>query len=326
MNFRTELPLSKSPFSISHQDNILLVGSCFTENIGHKIQTAKFNATINPLGIAFNPISLHQHLSLTTKKIKELKVQEKEGIFFHPDFHSEFNTTKKESYIQKVEQQIEKQVEQLKNSSTIFITYGTAWVYETVSDKRLVNNCHKLPSKDFTKKLLSTEKIVSSFNSCLRSLMKKFNTNFNFVFTLSPVRHLKDGFRENQLSKATLLLAIESICEQNKNCTYFPAYEIMMDDLRGYRFYKEDMVHPNEQAVEYIWKKFKSCYFDTKTLDLIQEIEKAQRSLSHKAFHEKSEGHQQFLKQLLKQFQQLSKAHKLDVEQEIKSIQERLSN
>ena len=188
-----------------------------------------------------------------------------------------------------------------------------------------MNNCHKLPAKDFTKRLLSVSEIVSSFNSCYKSLVEKYNKDFKVVFTLSPVRHLKDGFHENQLSKASLLLAIESICNQNNNCIYFPAYEIVMDDLRDYRFYKEDMVHPNEQAIEYIWEIFKSTYFDSKTLDLIQEIVKTQRSFSHNAFHEKSESHQQFLKKLLNQIQQLSSAHQLDFKKEINSIQQRLT-
>ncbi|MEQ8624787.1 MAG: GSCFA domain-containing protein [Vicingaceae bacterium] len=324
MNFRTEIPPDTATFSIKHSDPCLFLGSCFTQNIGKKMQFAKFNVQINPLGIAFNPISLHHHFSLTPKKASELIVQEKQGIFFNTDFHSEFNTTHKEKYIQKVENQISKQIEQLKRCMTIFITYGTAWVYETVSDKQLVNNCHKLPAKDFTKRLLSTEEIIASFNSCIDYLQNTFNKEFNFVFTLSPVRHLKDGWHENQLSKATLLLAIESICSLHKKCSYFPAYEIVMDDLRDYRFYKEDMVHPNEQAIEYIWEKFKSTFFNAETLELIQEIEEAQRSFSHKAFHEKSEPHQQFLQQLLSKIQRLELAYQLNFQKEIKSLQNRL--
>jgi len=325
MNFRTELPPLKPSFSISHQDNFLFLGSCFTENIGKKMQAVKFNACINPLGITFNPISLHKHLGFSVEKAKNLAISQKDDIYFHSDIHSKFNSQSEESYREAIKTNAAVQTDQLTKSNIIFMTYGTAWVYEQLSDQEIVNNCHKLPAKNFTKKLLSVNEIVSSFKTCLEQLSKTYAKNFKFVFTLSPVRHLKDGWHENQLSKSTLLLAINSICEQFPNCYYFPAYEIMMDDLRDYRFYEADLIHPNKQAISYIWKVFQTSYFNEITFQLIGQIEKIHRSIEHRAFHEKSDAHQHFLKQLLKEAQSLSTAQKLDFQKEIQLIKHKLS-
>lgn len=325
MKLRTEFPPYTSTFSINHQDNILLVGSCFTENIGKKMQTAKFNACVNPLGIAFNPISLHKHLNFSMNKMSNLVISKRNDIYFHSDFHSKFNALSEESYRETIKSKAIRQSDELSKANNIFITYGTAWVYEQIADQQIVNNCHKLPANNFNKKLLSVNEIVSSFKTCLENLSTTYSKNFTFVFTLSPVRHLKDGWNENQLSKSTLLLAINSICEQFPNCYYFPAYEIMMDDLRDYRFYKADLVHPNKQAINYLWEIFQRSYFSKNTLQLIEQIEKIHRSIKHRAFNEKSVTHQHFLSQLLKRIELVATTHELDFKNEIQLIKQKLS-
>lgn len=246
-DFRTTFKITKSSIQFNHKDAFLLIGSCFSENIGKQLNNLKFDCISNPLGISYNPISIHQLLQLSSP----LKVEAREGIFFSYHLHSELNQMNEASFHATVKKQFLMQQQQLEKQGTLIITYGTAWVYELKEENTIVNNCQKMPASHFNKRMLSINEIVNSWQTTHSALQHKF-PDLNIIFTLSPVRHLKDGVRENQLSKAVLNIAIQQICEQYNNCSYFPSYEIMMDDLRDYRFYEADLIHPNQIAIDYI--------------------------------------------------------------------------
>ncbi|AOW20800.1 GSCFA domain-containing protein [Urechidicola croceus] len=312
MNFRTQIPLNTyTPLSvhkIDYESEILLFGSCFTENIGNKLDYFKFHKSVNPFGILFHPKAIE---NLITNAVNEKEYKENDMIFHNEcwhcfEAHSELSDSSKDELLSILNENINSTYKQLINSSHIIITLGTSWVYRFVETDTIVANCHKIPQKKFLKELLSAEEIIESLDSIV-TLVKSINPNCEFIFTVSPVRHLKDGFTENALSKAHLLAAIHQVIEPRKHIHYFPSYEIMMDDLRDYRFYKEDMIHPNETAVNYIWEQFKSVWIDKNTSDLMAEIDTIQKGLAHRPFNKSSKQHQQFLEKLNLKMERLRK-------------------
>jgi hypothetical protein len=324
IKFRTEIQPSPSIININHQQEILLAGSCFAENIGRKLEQSKFTTVINPLGIAFNPISLHRLLGFSVKDSDAIGLERNSDCFFHFDFHSDLNTLTENQFRTKIKQQATVNYNALKNSEILIISYGTAWVYEKLSDNQLVNNCHKVSGSNFKKRLLSVEEIVQSWRD-LKLVFENHLSRFKqIIFTVSPIRHWKDGFRQNQLSKSVLHLAVNQICETNENCNYFPSYELLMDDLRDYRFYEKDLLHPSSEAIDYIWQKFSDCYFSAETAEINSVIEKFSNSLTHKAFQPKSALHAQFLEKLQKELQAFQKKHSISYEKELRRISEEL--
>lgn len=300
MNFQTQIPLIKQKHNqISYQSKLLLLGSCFSENIGDKLNYYKFQSKQNPLGILFHPKAIE---SLITKAINEEKYTDKD-IFFHNErwhsfeAHSSLSTSDKDELLNNLNSSIQQTFQQLRNTTHLIITIGTAWVYREITSNTLVANCHKVPQKIFSKELLIVEEISESLEA-INSLVKSINKDISIIYTVSPVRHIKDGFIENQRSKAHLLSAIHQVVEPRNNLYYFPSYEIMMDELRDYRFYNEDMIHPNKTAINYIWKKFKEVWITEKSNQTMQEVETIQRGLNHKPFNPNSEAHQSFLKKL----------------------------
>lgn len=313
-DFRTVFNPEVSTTTLSHQSKIYLSGSCFSENMGRKMKELKFPVLINPFGISYNPISIHNSICLNN--VSNIKSTASEGIHFSYDLHSELNSNSEENFRINVTDAIAAQRNFLSTESTIIFSYGTAWVYEEKATGRIVNNCQKQPSKLFTKRLLSVAEIVDSWKLTKKHLDKNFPGK-NYIFTVSPVRHLKDGFRENQLSKSTLHLAVEEMCNLENNCHYFPAYELLQDDLRDYRFYKEDLLHPNDTAVQYIWENFSETYFSKGTQLINQQIEKFNTSLQHRAFQPDSQKHQQFLLKLKSKIKAFQLANNLDFQVEI---------
>ena len=313
-DFRTIFEPNADSIKLSHESKIYLSGSCFTENIGKKMSELKFTALINPFGISYNPISIHQSLRLIDAS--EINSEVDEGIHFSYDLHSELNSNSEENFRINVQQAIDTQNNFLKTNSTIILSYGTAWVYEENATGKIVTNCHKQPSNLFTKRLLTVAEIVASWEFTKEYLAENFPDK-NYIFTVSPVRHLKDGFRENKLRKSTLHLAVEEICKNESNCHYFPAYELVQDDLRDYRFYKEDLLHPNETAVQYIWEYFSETYFSKGTQLINQQIEKLNTSLQHRAFQPDSAKHQKFLLNLKSKIKAFQFANNLDFQTEI---------
>lgn len=300
MNFRTQIPLTKQRFNqIDYNSKLLLFGSCFSENIGNKLGYFKFQSTINPTGILFHSKAIEQ---LITDAINNREFTEKD-VFFHNerwhsfDAHSSLSTTSKEALLTNLNKAVDFTSKQLHETSHIIITLGTAWVYRYIETDRIVTNCHKVPQKKFLKEILSINEISESLDA-INTLIRSVNKNASIIYTVSPVRHLKDGFLENQQSKSYLISAIHNIIESKSDTHYFPSYEIMMDELRDYRFYAEDMIHPNQTAIDYIWEKFSEVWLANTTQKTMQEIETIQKGLAHRPFNPNSEQHQQFLKNL----------------------------
>ncbi len=311
MNLQTQIPLKKeSRNQIDYQSNLLLLGSCFSENIGDKLAHFKFKTVQNPFGILFHPKAIE---TLITNAINEKKYTEKDVFFTNErwhsfDAHSSLSCTDKNELLQNLNTEISQTNQQIKDATHIVITLGTSWIYRFIETDTIVANCHKIPQKKFLKELLSVDEIAESLEAII-SLIQSRKPNTTLLFTVSPVRHLKDGFVENQQSKSHLIAAIHNIVEPRKNIHYFPSYEIMMDELRDYRFYAEDMIHPNKTAVNYIWKKFTNVWFSENAKATMQEVATIQNGLNHKAFNPDSEQHQQFLNGLKSKVKLLQEKH-----------------
>lgn len=300
MQFTTKIPLQKYQNPITYESKLMALGSCFAENMAEKFHYFKFQNTTNPFGIIFNPVSIEK---LVDRIVNKIEFTEKD-IFFHNDLwhcfevHSQVSNPNKEEFLETLNALISSTNKQLNSSTHIIITYGTSWIYKNIESNEIVANCHKVPQKQFTKELLSIETIEKSIQNTIE-LIQKVNPNCNFIFTVSPVRHIKDGFVENTLSKSHLISAIHST--HNSQLTthnYFPSYEIMMDELRDYRFYAEDMLHPNQTAIDYIWIKFFENYVDEKEFTTMNQVCEIQRALKHRPFNPNSESHQKFLDNL----------------------------
>jgi lysophospholipase L1-like esterase len=284
---------------LDYHSKILLLGSCFSENIGNKLSYFKFQSKQNPFGILFHPKAIE---NLISRALKEELYTEKELTFNNErwhclDAHSSISAADKNVLLKNLNAALIHTKKQLKEATHVFITLGTSWVYRYLETNAIVANCHKIPQKEFSKDLLSVAEVSKTLEQCI-ALLKSINKTVSVTFTVSPVRHLKDGFIENTRSKAHLIAAIHTVINSENNTYYFPSYEIVMDELREYRFYKEDMLHPNTTAINYIWEKFVSSWFSREAQDTMQEVETVQRGISHRPFNEKSEQHQQFLRKL----------------------------
>ena len=305
MKLQTQIRFKKqSDNLINYASNILLIGSCFVENIGNKLEYFKFQNLLNPFGILFHPKAIEV---LIADSVGKKKYSEKDIFFYNEqwhsfDAHSKLSNPSKEILLLELNSQLGLTNQKIQKASHVIITLGTAWVYRFVESQNIVANCHKVPQKQFSKELLSVEEIVQSFENMVR-LIKKVNPDVAIIFTVSPVRHLKDGFIENTQSKSHLITAIHSILTDHIH--YFPSYEIMMDELRDYRFYAEDMMHPNHLAIEYIWNKFKEVWISEDSNKIMDEVDVIQKSLQHKPFNPNSESHQKFLQNLEISKQQL---------------------
>lgn len=300
MQFTTKIPVQKSTFPIDYDSKVMLLGSCFAENMGKKFDYFKFQATTNPFGIIFNAVSLEKLI----RRAVENRTFTENDIFFHNDLwhcyevHSELSNSDKDAFLKSLNNIIRSTNKQLNDSTHIIITLGTSWVYRNIESNEIVANCHKVPQKQFTKELLSVNQIEESLENII-SLVHSVKPNCKFIFTVSPVRHIKDGFTENTLSKAHLIAAIhKTITHHPSPITYFPTFEIMMDELRDYRFYAEDMLHPNQTAIDYIWMQFFENYISESVFGLMNEICSIQKGLQHRPFNPNTENHQKFLNQL----------------------------
>ncbi len=317
--FRTALTPYLPNNSVSLSDTILTLGSCFSDAIGGRLNASKISSAVNPYGIIYNPDSLHKIIRYTTLNqipLKNTYVQ-REDVFLNYDFHSELSALDMNNLQERLKIIIETTNSFLKRANWLIITYGTSWVYERNDTGEVVANCHKMPQREFTKVLLTQKKILESFESMYEGL-KTLNPDIKIILTVSPVRHLKDTLELNSVSKSILRVACHTLTQYYKDVDYFPAYEIMMDDLRDYRFYKSDMIHPSEVAEEYIWQKFGEKYFDGKLKAFLIHWKEIQSALAHKPFHPSSTAHQQFLKETLKKLEELKSL--VNVDQEIELI------
>lgn len=285
MQFRTIIPAPEYPFKIQENDAVMLVGSCFSDNMGHYFDTHRFEACSNPFGVLFNPISIDRALRFMLQpdtfdknryfyKYRDLWVS-----FAH---HGRFSKEIFEDFESNIDANLEQSAEFLRKTRYLFITFGTAFCYKFIPRDLIVSNCHKIPNHQFYRLRLDVKKIVTQWNSTL-ALLKENCPDMKVIFTVSPVRHLGDGAHENALSKATLLLAIEKLVD-NDYSFYFPAYEYLMDDLRDYRFYAKDLCHINDMAISYLEERLAESFFSPETIERMVEIEKENRFLNHRKF------------------------------------------
>ena len=295
MKLQTTIPVSTESNQIDYTSSVLLLGSCFTENIGSKLDYFKFKNVQNPFGVLFHPMAMEQLIRRVVENIPFTKEDlfTQDGIWHSFEVHSLVNANSKEGLVALLNEKLKVFRLTLETASHIVLTFGTAWVYRHLTSEKVVANCHKVPNKAFSKELLSVEAVSNSVEN-IKSFVHKVNPEASIITTLSPVKHAKDGFVENGRSKAHLLAGIHAV----EGLHYFPAYEIMMDELRDYRFYKPDLLHPNETAIQIIWDRFGCAWVDPETDSLQKEIDVIQKGLRHEPFHPDSNAHVEFKESL----------------------------
>lgn len=301
MEFKTTIKIPKSNCNFSYTESFFSIGSCFSENIGHKLNELKITGNNNPSGTLFNPISIFKHLELIHKQEIDSNriVCSTEKQFFHLDFHSSFSNENQDNLISEIVLRLKTQKKEFQKSDYLIITFGTAWVHQWTKDDLIVANCHKQTQQNFTKKILEIDEIVTEFEK-IESYLHHFK---KVIFTLSPVRHTKEGLAENQLSKSVLRVAIEKIIQKNNHYAYFPAYEIMMDDLRDYRFYTDDMIHPTPLAIQYIFNLFVSTYYSEDAINQMEIITDINKMIRHKFVSANTETKKSFYSKIIEKIE-----------------------
>lgn len=292
MKLSTEIPIEPMKHRVVYGDGMLFLGSCFADEIGNSCKGLGFNAVVNPFGVLYNPLSianaLHRLQSGTPFSSEEV-IQVGEEYYCTFSHNTNFWNPTKEGLLNHVNKELEEASLCFKKAQWVIISLGTAWVFRFQPTMQVVANCHKMPSRLFERFCLSLPQTIQSLSAVLEAHPDK-----EFIFTVSPLRHLKDGLHGNQLSKATLLLAVEQLCNNYQNAHYFPAYEILLDELRDYRFYKEDMVHPTEQAVNYIFEKFVQFAVNPSEQPAMKAALELRQMLLHKPVFPESEAYRQF--------------------------------
>lgn len=300
MKFRTEVDIKESQKKIEVEDKIFSIGSCFASEMSDLFLQGQLQTVNNPFGTIFNPFSIDNSI----KRLHDADFYEEEELitfndeFISLDHHTSFDTRYIHQTLAKINAKIEEGNSFLQNANWIIITYGSSFIYEFVPKQKLVANCHKIPQKFFRKRLLTFQEITESIYKTILNLKDICKDDVQILFTVSPVRHTKDGMVENQLSKSKLITAIHEMIDGLDYCHYLPIYEILMDDLRDYRFYKEDMIHPSNQAVNYIFEKFGNAYFSDETKDFIKENFKINKALEHRTNDEKDPKYIEFKEKL----------------------------
>lgn len=323
--FRTEVQVAPTDLQLSLQDKVLTIGSCFAEVIGGRLQQNKVDVLVNPFGTIFNPLSVCLLLQAAAGKPYnfEQHLVQHNGIWHAYDLHSSLSSPDKELLLQQIAERLQRTNEQLQQASLLIVTFGTAVAYKLHMGGKVVANCHKLPAKSFERVLLQTEEMKQAFEQLLLQL-RQINPSLNVLLTVSPVRHIKETLTINSVSKATLRVLCHQLEEAHQNVQYFPAFEMMMDDLRDYRFYKQDMIHPTEVAEDYIWQKFVAAYYNKSFQQFLEAWQKIQRAVAHRPFHPQSEAHQSFLRNSLQQLAQLSEQYRIETSAEEKVLRDQL--
>ncbi len=306
MKLQTTLNIP-SDFQLDYSSKIISLGSCFSENIGGLLAYHKFDVLVNPFGILFHSNAIK---TVIERVVQQKYYTEKDTICHNNrwvslEVHSSLGEHSQEMFLETINNTIKESYIALKNATHLFITLGTAWVYTHKETDKIVANCHKIPQKNFEKRLLSVEEITQDISQMI-TMLKSINPNIIPIFSVSPVRHLKDGFVENQRSKAHLLTAIHKSLEMNAG-HYIPAYEIVMDELRDYRFYAEDMLHPNQIAIQYIWEKFIHTYMNEKTQQLLNKVSAVQKALEHRPLFPNTVQYQEFKEATAQKIEELKK-------------------
>lgn len=315
--FTLDFDIPDSDKKIGLGDSICLIGSCFSDEMGVILNDHKFNCLSNPFGTIYNPYSIFK---LITDRVSDDEIIESQGVFYHWDAHGAVSGLSKDDVIAEFQERRKKTQQFLAKANWLIITLGTSFVYEH-SEVGIVGNCHKIPASSFTKRLLTQTEITDQF-TILLSHLEKINPAINILFTVSPVRHIRDGLVENNRSKAILIDAIHGLCERHQNVEYFPSYEILIDQLRDYRFYADDMIHPSTAAIDFIWRKFGAVYFNNETKNLVKEWASLRSAIHHKSFQPESASHQKFLIKTLDKANKLNE--KIDLSVEIKQLKDQM--
>lgn len=289
MDLLTKVNIPLPERQIGYQDRILLLGSCFADNMGKKFEEYYFQTSSNPFGTLYNPVSIANSLSPVESSL--LPIIYHNGIWHSMMHHGAFSHVDKNELLRRCEESRCHMDRVLQEASVIIVTFGTAWVYEYQGE--VVANCHKLPAKDFVRRRLTVEEIVQKWQPIIEQMSDK-----RWIFTVSPIRHIKDGLHENQISKAVLLQAVDYLTSNSASASYFPSYEIMLDELRDYRFYAEDMLHPSQVAVDYIWQRFADSYFSSDTCKEMRVLHQLWRDRNHRFLHPESQEAQLFVERL----------------------------
>lgn len=301
--FQTLVDIPDFKWETGYSKKNVFMGSCFTENVGNRMADLKYQIDINPFGILYNPISVANgiQLLLNGKEFAEHDLVYENSLWHSFSHHGKFSSPDKKQTLENINSRLKISSDFLKQADFLFITFGTAWIYKLIETGETVSNCHKIPSKKFERIRLSVDEIVATYNKLLVTLWD-INPELKVIFTVSPIRHWKDGAIENQRSKSVLLLAVDELIKNyDKNCAYFPSYEIVMDELRDYRFYTEDMLHISDVAITHIWEKFEEALIDRNSQKLAKEIQQINSALKHRPFNKYTKEHLIFIKkQILK--------------------------
>lgn len=297
--FRTTIEHPRFNLKIEHSQRVLFIGSCFADNMAQRMLKAKFNTLCNPFGVVYNPASVANMLEILEQKRifteSDLTPSKDGSMWSSFSFHGSFSDEDPYRMLRKMNDAVMVGADSLIRSDVVVITFGTAWTYQLSDTEQVVANCHKFPASIFNRKLLSVQEIVESYEKIINGSLR----DKEIILTVSPIRHLKDGLTENTISKATLHLAIKELMSRHENISYFPSYEIMIDDLRDYRFFADDMVHPSTLAIDYIWDIFKNSLFSDHTISLISEAEKIADAINHRPFNPDSIAHRKFKESVL---------------------------
>ena len=301
MKFRTEIEITKLAESIDHSQKVFALGSCFAENISERLAKAKFSVTTNPFGVLFNPFSIANAIERldSARSFAVCDIKAGRDSFFSFDAHSSLDGTTQTEAFANLNRAVAQGAKALQNADLVILTFGTAWVYE--HEGRVVANCHKQPASEFSRRRLSVAEVVERYDALFRGVLR----NKKVILTVSPVRHIGDGLQENSVSKATLRLAVEELVAKYENVSYFPSYEILIDDLRDYRYYADDLAHPSKMAVDYVWERFCEYALTEKAQRLLPQIEQIVSAAEHRPFNSESEAHKTFCRKMLAKVEEI---------------------
>ena len=324
MNLQTKITVAAPDFLIDYNSRLMMLGSCFAENMGSKFSYYKFDVDVNPCGIIYNPLSVANVLRLIVegKQFEKSDLRQVGGKWVSLYHHGAFSSTDPDECLRRINDRLTKATGELRTLDLLVITWGTAWVYRYTRENIVVSNCHKIPSQEFERSRLSVEDIVKEY-LVLIGRLREINPGLRILFTVSPIRHWKDGAHGNQLSKATLLLAIDRLREELQHVYYFPAYEIVLDELRDYRFYADDMLHMSGFTVDYIWERFLYSFISPEVLGLMNQIGRVKKGVAHRPFDPQSEEYHRLVKKMLAEIAMISRSYPMiDFSEEKRKLNE----
>ena len=324
MNLQTKITVAAPDFLIDYNSRLMMLGSCFAENMGSKFSYYKFDVDVNPCGIIYNPLSVANVLRLIVegKQFEKSDLRQVGGKWVSLYHHGAFSSTDPDECLRRINDRLAKATGELRTLDLLVITWGTAWVYRYTRENIVVSNCHKIPSQEFERSRLSVEDIVKEY-LVLIGRLREINPGLRILFTVSPIRHWKDGAHGNQLSKATLLLAIDRLREELQHVYYFPAYEIVLDELRDYRFYADDMLHMSGFTVDYIWERFLYSFISPEVLGLMNQIGRVNKGVAHRPFDPQSEEYHRLVKKMLAEIAMISRSYPMiDFSEEKRKLNE----